>query len=65
MSLLDRINDPNDLKKIPREALPQLAQEIREKILSVVADKGGHLGASLGAVELTIALHTIFNAPQD
>lgn len=65
MSLLDQINSPKDLKKIPRESLPQLAQEIREKILAVVADKGGHLGASLGAVELTIALHTIFDPPQD
>ncbi|HZR45759.1 MAG TPA: 1-deoxy-D-xylulose-5-phosphate synthase N-terminal domain-containing protein, partial [Candidatus Manganitrophaceae bacterium] len=65
MALLDQINDPNDLKKVPREALPQLAQEIRERILQVVADKGGHLGASLGAVELTIALHTVFDAPQD
>ncbi len=65
MNLLDQINSPADLKTIPREALPQLAQEIREKILAVVADKGGHLGASLGAVELTVALHTIFNPPQD
>src|SRR5581483_2085766 len=65
MALLDQINDPKDLKKIPREALPQLAQEIRERILQVVADKGGHLGASLGAVELTIALHTVFDAPRD
>lgn len=65
MGLLDQINEPNDLKSIPKEALPQLAQEIREKILAVVADKGGHLGASLGAVELTIALHTVFDAPKD
>ena len=65
MGLLDQIDEPKDLKKIPRETLPQLAQEIREKILEVVADKGGHLGASLGAVELTIALHTVFDAPRD
>lgn len=65
MGLLDQINEPNDLKSIPKEALPQLAREIREKILTVVAEKGGHLGASLGAVELTIALHTIFDAPRD
>ncbi|MBI3805099.1 MAG: 1-deoxy-D-xylulose-5-phosphate synthase [Nitrospirae bacterium] len=65
MRLLDQINSPADLKKIPRESLPQLAQEVREKILEVVADKGGHLGASLGAVELTIALHTVFDPPQD
>lgn len=65
MRLLDQVNEPKDLKKIPRESLPQLAEEIREHILNVVSEKGGHLGASLGAVELTIALHTIFNAPQD
>ena len=65
MGLLDQINSPKDLKAIPREELAHLAQEIREKILSVVADKGGHLGASLGAVELTIALHTVFDPPQD
>lgn len=65
MRLLDQINSPKDLKAIPREALPQLAQEVREKILTVVADKGGHLGASLGTVELAIALHTVFDPPQD
>ncbi len=65
MRLLDKIDAPSDLKKIPREALPQLAQEIRDEILRVISGKGGHLGASLGAVELTIALHTCFDAPQD
>jgi 1-deoxy-D-xylulose-5-phosphate synthase len=63
--LLDQIQSPKDLKKIPRDQLPQLADEIRQAILSVVSDKGGHLGASLGAVELTIALHAIFDAPKD
>lgn len=65
MGLLDQINSPKDLKAIPREDLPKLAQEVREKILAVIADKGGHLGASLGAVELAIALHTVFDPPQD
>ena len=65
MRLLDHINTPNDLKKIPKKDLPQLAQEIRETILDLVSEKGGHLGASLGAVELTIALHYIFNTPED
>ncbi len=65
MRLLDKINNPNDLKKIPKKDLPQLAQEIRETILDLVAEKGGHLGASLGAVELTIALHYVFDTPTD
>lgn len=65
MRLLDRINNPNDLKKIPKKELPQLAQEIRETILNLVSEKGGHLGASLGAVELTISLHYIFDTPTD
>lgn len=65
MGLLDQINSPKDLKAVPREALTQLAQEVREKILAVIADKGGHLGASLGTVELAIALHTVFDPPQD
>ncbi len=65
MRLLDQINNPNDLKKIPKKDLPQVAQEIRETILELVSEKGGHLGASLGAVELTIALHYIFNTPTD
>jgi 1-deoxy-D-xylulose-5-phosphate synthase len=63
--LLDRVNNPSDLKKIPVAELPQLAQEIRETILNLVAEKGGHLGASLGAVELTIALHYVFDTPND
>jgi len=63
--LLDQINNPTDLRKIPKKDLPQLAQEIRETILDLVAEKGGHLGASLGAVEFTIALHYIFDTPTD
>jgi 1-deoxy-D-xylulose-5-phosphate synthase len=64
-SLLDAINNPNDLKKLPPELLPQLAQEIREKIISTVAKTGGHLAPSLGVVELSIALHYVFDCPTD
>lgn len=64
-SLLDTITFPEDLRKIPSEALPQLAQELRDFIINIVAAKEGHLGASLGVVELTIALHYVFNTPED
>ena len=63
--LLDTINNPQELKKLPPEFLPQLAQEIREKIISTVAKTGGHLAPSLGVVELTIALHYVFDCPRD
>src|SRR5271163_427196 len=63
--LLDTINSPADVKKIPVEELPQLAQEIREELISVLAKTGGHLGPNLGVVELTIALHTVFDTPTD
>ncbi len=65
MRLLDQINSPADLKQIPRQELPRLAQEIREEILSVVSRTGGHLAPSLGVVELTLVLHTLFDAPRD
>ncbi|MFQ5588847.1 MAG: 1-deoxy-D-xylulose-5-phosphate synthase N-terminal domain-containing protein, partial [Nitrospiria bacterium] len=57
MSLLEKINSPRDLRAMPRKVLPTLAEEIRALILKTVSDKGGHLGASLGTVELTLALH--------
>jgi 1-deoxy-D-xylulose-5-phosphate synthase len=63
--LLDSINNPQDLKKLPPEFLPQLAKEIREKIISTVALTGGHLAPSLGVVELSIALHYVFDCPRD
>src|SRR5471030_2511363 len=63
--LLDSINSPADVKKIPLEELPTLAQEIREELISVLAKTGGHLGPNLGVVELTIALHTVFDTPTD
>jgi len=65
LSLLDRINSPRDLKKIPREELPKLAHEIRQRIVDVVSKTGGHLASNLGVVELTIALHYVFDVPTD
>jgi 1-deoxy-D-xylulose-5-phosphate synthase len=65
LSLLATINDPADLKKIRVEQLDLLAAEIREKILQVVSKNGGHLSSNLGLVELSIALHYVFDAPKD
>jgi 1-deoxy-D-xylulose-5-phosphate synthase len=62
---LEKIDSPQDLKRIPLEELPVLAGEIREKIIEVVSRSGGHLASSLGAVELTIALHYCLEAPED
>ena len=63
--LLDSINSPADLRSLPVGDLPYLADEIRQEIIQVVSKTGGHLGASLGVVELTIALHYVFNTPED
>ena len=63
--LLDTINNPKDLRQLSPEQLPQLAKELRQFIITIVAAKEGHLGASLGVVELTIALHYIFDTPSD
>lgn len=65
MSILNTINSPDDLKKIPRSDLPALASEIRSLIVEVVSKNGGHLASSLGAVELTIAIHYVFDVPHD
>lgn len=65
MNLLDQINTPEDLKKIPEESLSRLCQEIRQKIIDDCAENPGHLGASLGVVELTVALHYVLNTPYD
>ena len=64
-NLLSKINNPTDLRKLPENQLPQLAQELRNFIIDMVSKKEGHLGASLGVVELTIALHYVFNTPED
>ena len=63
--LLDRIQSPDDLRKLTRAQLPPLAAELREQLLQTVARTGGHLSANLGTVELTMALHYVFNTPQD
>ena len=62
---LAQLKSPEDLRRLKRGDLPKLAQELREFIIDIVATKEGHLGASLGVVELTIALHYIFNTPDD
>ncbi len=64
-TILDLIDTPKDLRKIPRQDLIALAADLRKFIIDLVAVKGGHLGASLGVIELTIALHYIFNTPED
>ena len=63
--LLDHIDSPQDLRQLTPEQLPQLAQELRSFIINIIATKEGHLGASLGVTELTIALHYVFNTPDD
>src|ERR1700755_2713781 len=63
--LLQKINYPSDLKQLKEEDLKQLCQELRQYIIDVVSVHGGHFGASLGVVELTVALHYIFNTPDD
>ena len=65
MAILEKINKPEDLQIIKKELLPELAQEIRDEIIQTVSRNGGHLASSLGTVELTIALHYVFNAPKD
>jgi 1-deoxy-D-xylulose-5-phosphate synthase len=62
---LDAINEPRDLRKLTLEELASLAQEVREEVLSVVSEVGGHLASTLGAVELTLALHYVFETPED
>ena len=64
-TILDRINKPDDLKKLNLLEKNKLAEEIREYILEVVSKNGGHLASNLGVVELTIALHSVFDLPQD
>jgi 1-deoxy-D-xylulose-5-phosphate synthase len=63
--LLHAISGPEDLRRLPREKLPQLAQEIRAEILEQVSQTGGHLASSLGATELILALHAVFETPRD
>ena len=62
---LDDINFPSDLRKLKKSELKNLANEVREEMISAVSETGGHLGAGLGVVELTVALHYVFDTPKD
>ena len=62
---LNEINYPEDLRKLPVEALPQVSNEVREFVIDTITKTGGHFGAGLGVVELTVALHYVFNTPKD
>ena len=63
--LIKQINYPSDLKKFKKENLKQISDELRDELIDVVSETGGHLGAGLGVVELTVALHYVFNTPKD
>ncbi|HEY8195070.1 MAG TPA: 1-deoxy-D-xylulose-5-phosphate synthase [Hyphomicrobium sp.] len=63
--LLDRIQTPHDLRQLTEEQLPQVAAELRAETINAVSVTGGHLGAGLGVIELTVALHWVFNTPED
>ena len=65
MSILQHIDSPSDLKKLNSESLNVLAQEIRDFLVHHVSKTGGHLASNLGIVELTIAIHKVFNSPED
>ncbi len=63
--VLDKIEGPNDIKKLDMQELPALAEEIREFLIQRIAEHGGHLASNLGVVELTMALHLCFQLPED
>ena len=63
--LLDKINTPDQLRQLPASKLPALANDLRYDMIKAVSQTGGHLGAGLGVIELTIALHYIFDTPDD
>jgi len=65
MTLLDTINSPQDLRSLDRRQLHELGEEIRHRIIDVVSRIGGHFGGNLGIVELTLALHYVFDTPRD
>src|ERR1700740_1618223 len=64
-NLLSQIESPAGLKRLQEDELPSLAHEIRDELIEVLSQTGGHLGPNLGVVELTIALHRVFNTPRD
>ena len=63
--ILDTVNFPSDLKKLSDFELKKLVNELRQETISIVSKTGGHLGSSLGVVELTVAIHSVFNTPFD
>lgn len=63
--ILDSVEFPSDLKKIPKEKLPELCEELRDFLIESILGSGGHFGSNLGVIELTVALHRVFNAPKD
>ena len=63
--LLDKINYPSDLRLLKKKQLKQVTEELRSEVIDVVSETGGHLGAGLGVIELTVALHYVFNTPKD
>lgn len=65
MSILERINSSNDIKKLPEEELQPLCQELRDYMISSISRTGGHLASNLGAVELTVALHRVYDTSRD
>lgn len=65
MTILNSINSPQDIKGLDLPAMASLAEEIRELLINSVSQCGGHLAANLGVVELTLALHYVFDSPQD
>ena len=64
-NLLDQVKYPRDLRKLKFDDLKQFSNELRQELIDVVSVTGGHLGAGLGVVELTVALHYVFNTPED
>src|SRR6185369_5176651 len=63
--LLDTVHYPSDIRALSKDQLPQLADELRQEVISAVSVTGGHLGAGLGVVELTVAIHYVFDTPRD
>ena len=63
--LIKQINFPSDLRKFKKENLKKISEELRDELIDVVSETGGHLGAGLGVVELTVALHYVFDTPKD
>ncbi|MCB1587017.1 MAG: 1-deoxy-D-xylulose-5-phosphate synthase, partial [Xanthomonadales bacterium] len=64
-TLLDRVNTPSDLRQLPESQLKQFSDELREFLIDSVSNSGGHFGSGLGTVELTVALHYVFDTPHD